>query len=81
LAVVLGLALIWAPGLVGRYLWAESGGYSALGIGLAAIGAAVEYACWTIGLGGAMLAWLARRRRTAAASLAAPPPLPVELNS
>jgi hypothetical protein len=78
-AVLLGLLIIWAPGLVGRLLWAESGGYSAWGVGLTVAGAVLEYVCWTIGLGAALLTWLARgRRREASVPLAPPPPIAVE---
>jgi hypothetical protein len=80
-AVVLGLGLIWATGLTGRYMWGETRGESGLGVALALGGFAIEYICWTIGLGSATMAWMARRRdrRTAAAPVvAAPPPIPPE---
>lgn len=84
LAVVLGLALIWATGLTGRYMWGASQGQSAVGVALAAGGFAIEYLCWTIGLGSATMAWMARRRdrRNLAAPAVtappAPPPIPPE---
>jgi hypothetical protein len=78
-AVVIGLSLIWVTGLTGRYLFLESGGESGWGVALAFGGAAIEYVCWTVGLGSAVMAWTGRRNRGAAtARLAAPPPVPPE---
>jgi hypothetical protein len=77
-AVVLGLGLIWATGLTGRYMWEETRGESGLGVALALGGFAIEYVCWTIGLGSATMAWMARRRdrRTVSAPVVATPPTP-----
>jgi hypothetical protein len=76
-AVVLGLALIWATGLTGRYLWLESRGEPGWELALALGGAGIEYICWTMGLGNAVMAWIGRRsRRQAVAPLAVPPPIP-----
>jgi hypothetical protein len=74
--VVSGLVLILATGLTGRYMWAASGGDSTLGALLALVGLAIEYACWTIGLGSATLALVSRRaRRMPATAAVVPPPI------
>jgi hypothetical protein len=84
IAVVLGLSLIWATGLTGRYMWAEAGGRSPAALALAIGGFGIEYLCWTIGLGSATMAWMDRRRSRRAAAVpvvtpaAAPPPTPPE---
>jgi hypothetical protein len=79
-AVVIGLSLIWATGLTGRYLWAMSLGGSGLGVALAIVGVGIEYTCWTVGLGSAVMAWRGRRARQATmAPVMTPPPVPVDL--
>lgn len=78
-AVVIGLALIWATGLTGRYLFVASGGDSGVAMALAIGGATIEYLCWTIGLGSAVMAWTGRRsRRQAIAPAVVPPRIPPE---
>lgn len=77
-AVVIGLGLIWATGLSGRYLLAETAGESGLGLALALGGVAIEYVCWTIGLGSAVMAWKGSRKARAAAAPVVVPPLPPE---
>jgi hypothetical protein len=76
LALLLGFVLLGGLSLIGRYVWMASPGLFGLGLGLTVIGLAVEYVTWTLGLGGATLAWLAGRRvRSAVASTTMPPPL------
>ena len=77
-AVVIGLALIWATGLTGRYLWLEGGVEPGWGAALALGGAGIEYVCWTIGLGSAVMAWTGRRNRGNAIAPGAVPPIPPE---
>jgi hypothetical protein len=81
LAVVLGLGMIWATGLTGRYMWSASGGSSPWGVVLAITGLGIEYTCWTMGLGSAVMAWRQRRarRKAATAPIMTPPPLPADL--
>jgi hypothetical protein len=82
-AVVIGLSLIWAIGLSGRYLWAEANGESPVALAMAIGGFGIEYLAWTIGLGSATMAFMGRNRRAAPAPVVAPqapapPPLPPE---
>jgi hypothetical protein len=81
LAVVLGLGMIWATGLTGRYMWAASGGSSPWGVVLLVAGLGIEYTCWTMGLGSAVMAWKQRRarRKLAATPVVTPPPIPVDV--
>lgn len=76
LALLVGFTLLCGPGLLGRYLWMVTPGLFSVGLWLAVMGTAIEYIAWTIGFGGAALAWLAgRRARTVTASQPMPPPL------
>jgi len=76
-ALVLGLTMIWALGMSGRYLWVASNGRLGWWVVLLAAGFFVEFLVCTLGLGAALMAWSARRRQprvTAAAPVV--PPLP-----
>jgi hypothetical protein len=81
LAYTIGLAIVLSLGLVGRYVWMSSGGYSIWAVALIAIGCLIEHTMWTIGLGGALRGWLATRsrRRTAVALGPTAPPVPVDV--
>jgi hypothetical protein len=85
LALVVGLALVWSVGMIGRYLWLIAAGgavmtggsasHVGLGLALAVLGFAVEAVVWTVGLGGATLAALAGRGARVRSAWRTPPPV------
>ena len=70
-ALVVGLTLIWATTIVARLAW-WSGGGTVAGA-LSALGFAVEFVAWSVGLGAALLAW---RRPLPSEDPEVVPPLP-----
>lgn len=71
--LVIGLAAIWGLTLAGRILSLPGGPLAWLGILILTVGFLIEYAAWTMGLGGALLTRLGRRGRGWADM---PPPVP-----
>jgi hypothetical protein len=70
-ALVVGLAMIWGITVVGRIVGLGGGPLAVIGAGLVFVGFVIEYAAWTIGLGGALLTRFGRRGDLTAA---VPPP-------
>jgi hypothetical protein len=60
LAVVVGILLIQATGIVGRVLALPGGIFGALGFAIVALGFFVKYAAWTVGMGAMTLTALGR---------------------
>ncbi len=54
-ALAVGLAIIWGFTLLGRIVGLGGGPLMAAAIGLTVVGVLIEYAAWTLGLGGALL--------------------------
>jgi hypothetical protein len=72
--LVIGLAAIWGITLAGRVLGLPGGPMAWLAAMVLAVGFLVEYAAWTVGLGGALLTRFGSRGR--GWSEVAPPPVP-----
>jgi hypothetical protein len=68
--LAVGLAVIWSFTLLGRIVGLGGGPLMAAAVGLILVGVLIEYAAWTIGLGGALLTRFGRYG-------ALPPPPPV----
>jgi energy-converting hydrogenase Eha subunit A len=66
-----GLALIWGITLLGRLVSLGGGPLAAIGAVVVLTGFIIEYAAWTVGLGGALLTRFSRRGPLTA--VAAPP--------
>ncbi len=75
LAVVVGILLIQATGLVGRVVALPGGVFGALGFALVALGFFLKYAAWTVGMGAMTLTALGRDWRRGAPEAAAAPRL------
>ena len=54
-ALAVGLAIIWSFTLLGRVVGLGGGPLMAAAVGLIIVGILIEYAAWTLGLGGALL--------------------------
>ncbi len=67
--LVVGLAVIWSLTLLGRIVGLGGGPLMATAVALIVVGVLIEYAAWTLGLGGALLTRLGRY-----GALPAPPP-------
>jgi hypothetical protein len=61
-ALVTGLAVLFALTVAGRVAWIAGGAMWAIALPLGALGALIEFAAWTVGLGAAMLALVDGRR-------------------
>ena len=59
--LAVGAALIWGITLLGRLVGLGGGPFAAIGTIVVMIGFVVEYAAWTVGLGGALLTRFGRR--------------------
>jgi hypothetical protein len=73
LAVVVGILLIQATGLVGRVVALPGGVFGALGFALVALGFFLKYAAWTVGMGAVTLTALGRDWRRPEPEIAAAP--------
>jgi hypothetical protein len=71
--LVVGLSLIWGVTVVGRVVGLGGGPLSLVGGMLLFVGFLIEYAAWTLGLGGALMTRLGRRGDL---PTTVPPPLP-----
>lgn len=71
--LLLGLLVIWGFTLVGRVFVLPGGPFAFVGGMLLLVGFLVEYAAWTVGLGGAILTRFGRAGRLY------PPPIPPEV--
>jgi hypothetical protein len=72
-ALVVGLLLIWVLTILGRVVTLGGGPLAVTGTVLVFVGFAIEYAAWTVGLGGALLTRFGRRGDLPSAAPPVPP--------
>jgi hypothetical protein len=72
-ALVVGLAMIWGITVLGRIVGLGGGPLAVIGAALVFAGFVIEYAAWTVGLGGALLTRFGRHGDLPATVPPAPP--------
>jgi hypothetical protein len=73
-ALVVGLSMIWGITVLGRVVGLGGGPLAVIGAALVFAGFVIEYAAWTVGLGGALLTKFGRRGDVPSVVPPAPPP-------
>jgi hypothetical protein len=72
--LVVGLAMIWGITVLGRIVGLGGGPLAVIGAALVFAGFVIEYAAWTVGLGGALITRFGRRGEMPAVVPPVPPP-------
>jgi hypothetical protein len=72
-----GLAVVWSVTLLGRVVGIAGGLATSIAIALVVIGVLIEFAVWTLGLGGALLTRFGTRGAVATPAPPAPPSEPL----